>query len=99
MNLEFGFRLAQWWLRRRTFPKTTADNTNSPGVRDNSGDHGRGGLGDKVKAFLQMHPEKSDVDVAVAFKWKVSQIDVMRIRQSLPTRENPGNAEDALERS
>jgi hypothetical protein len=55
-----------------------------PHVGESSRDLGRGGLRDRVIVFIQMHPDKSDVDVAVAFKWKVNQFDVARIRQSLP---------------
>jgi hypothetical protein len=64
-----------------------------PHVRSSSRDLGRGDIKDKVEAFLRMHPEMSDVDVAVAFKWKVSQFDVVRIRQSLS--DTPGGVRDA----
>ena len=70
-----------------------------PHVRDSLLDLGQG-TREQVERFLAVHPYLSDVDVAVAFKWRVSQLDINRIRQSLierlggPTsaREIPGRA-------
>lgn len=53
-----------------------------PHVRDPSQDLGRG-LPEQVERFVTLHPQKSDVDVAVAFKWRVNQFDVARIRQAM----------------
>lgn len=71
--------------------------SSGPHVRDSSRDLGRVGLRDQVVGFIRMHPEMSDVDVAVAFKWKVNQFGVARIRQSLPTCEGGPPAHGQLE--
>jgi hypothetical protein len=31
-----------------------------------------------------MHPDMNDIDVALAFKWRINQFDALRIRQSVP---------------
>lgn len=59
--------------RRRRF--------SSPHVGDTFYDLGRGQQ--QVEAFITQHPDMSDVDVAVVFKWKVSQFDVARIREGM----------------
>jgi hypothetical protein len=51
-----------------------------PHVWESSRDLGGEGVRDEVVRFLGLHPEMSDVDVAVAFKWRVSQFDVAQIR-------------------
>jgi len=55
-----------------------------PHVGDSSQDLGEG-VRQQVARFIALHPDMSDVDVAVAFKWRVNQFDVARIRQSLAT--------------
>ena len=43
-----------------------------------------GVLRDQVLAFIRMHPDMNDIDVALAFKWRINQFDALRIRQSVP---------------
>lgn len=55
----------------------------APHVRYSSQDLGAG-VREQVARFIALHPGMGDVDVAVAFKWRVNQFDIARIRQSLP---------------
>lgn len=55
----------------------------APHVRYSSQDLGAG-VREQVAHFIALHPDMGDVDVAVAFKWRVNQFDVARVRQSLP---------------
>jgi hypothetical protein len=53
-----------------------------PHVRYSSQDLGPD-MQDQVEKFIAIQPNMSDVDVAIAFRWKVNQFEVARIRQAL----------------
>lgn len=44
------------------------------------------GVHSQVCQFIKLHPHMSDIDVAVAFHWKVNQFDVARIRQAMQSK-------------
>lgn len=68
----------------------------APHAGDTSYDLGQG-LSSRVRQLIELHPHMGDVDVAVAFNWKVNQLDVARIRQALQPRSS-GAGSDAIGR-
>ncbi len=69
--------------RRIHSPRGEQGNGNSAPHGGDTSDYLGVTLHAQVCRFIDLHPQKSDVDVAVAFRWKLNQLDVARIRQTM----------------